>query len=84
MLNTTVNIYAYDKNTRLRVGSHPIHSRSFGGVVPVPTKNDFVTYQTWRLPVFDVLFTYLNDTTRVDLSVWVEDKEVFDAINDIR
>jgi hypothetical protein len=84
MLNTTVNIYAYHRETKLRIGSHPIHSRSFAGVVPVPTKNDFVAYQTWRLPVFDVLFTYLNDTTRVDLSVWVDDVEVLNAINDIR
>ncbi len=84
MLNTTINIYAYDKSNGHRVGNFPIHSRSFVGAVPVPTKNDFVTYQTWRLPVFDVLFTYLNDTTRIDISVWVKDQEVFDAINDIR
>lgn len=84
MLTTTINVFAYNPETRQRVNSHAIFSRSFQGAAPIPNKGDRFGHLSWTFPVFNVLYTYLNHTTQIDISVWAETDEQRRALADIR
>jgi hypothetical protein len=84
MQTTSINVFAYDKETRRRINTHAVYSRSFPGSVPVPTKGEKFGHLSWTFPVFDVVYTYLNDTVRVDISVWAETDEQKQALLDVR
>jgi len=84
MLTTSINVFAYDIETERRVGAHAVYSRSFPGAVPVPSNGERFGHLSWTFQVFDVLYTYLNDTVRVDISIWVETDEQRRALSEVR
>lgn len=87
MLTTSINVFAYDKRITKgpnRVGTHAVYSRSFPGPVPIPTIGESFGHLSWRFEVFDVMYTYLNDNVRVDVSVWVTDDDQRLALTDVR
>ena len=84
MQNTSINVFAYDKATNQRINTQAVFSRAFPGTVAVPNKGDRFGHLSWTFPVFDVLYTYLNNETRVDISIWVTTDEQRAALADIR
>ena len=75
MHSITLNVVPYAEATGKLLNGGQLHSHVLPLGAPVPSVGDTYVHQYWALQVFDVRYSYFNDTARVDLLVYVNNKQ---------